>query len=90
MSQNQPDINLAPPITMVEKYVSESHYVLCASPKGANMRWTRDSAEPIPETKGRYVTSLSVCPLWFLRKVTRCGEYRNETYSSIEDGGSFE
>lgn len=85
MSQKQPDINLSPSFTMVEKYVSESHFVLCTNPLGVNTSWTRGSAELIPASKGRYVTSLSVCPLWFFRKVTRWSEYRNETYSSIED-----
>jgi len=90
MSQKQPDISLSTSETVVEKYLSTKHFVLCTSPKGVDMRWTRNSAEHITETKGRYVTSLSVCPLWFLRKGTRWGEHRNETYSSIEDGGSFE
>jgi hypothetical protein len=90
MSQQQLDIKLTPSDTMVEKYVFNRHYVLCTSARGVDLRWTRDSAEHIPAMKGRYVTSLSVCPLWFLRKVTRWGEYRNETYSSLEEGGSFE
>jgi hypothetical protein len=79
MSQEQPDINLSPKDTVVEKYVSGTHFVLCTSQKGVDMRWTHDSAEHITATKGRYVTSLSGCPLRFLRKVTRWGEYRNET-----------
>jgi len=71
MSQMKPGINLSPSDTMVEKYVSSSHFVLCTSPDGVDMRWTRNSADHITATKGRYVSSLSVCPLWFLRKVTR-------------------
>jgi hypothetical protein len=90
MSQKQPDISLSTSEAVVEKYVSSKHFVLCTSPNGANIRWIHNSAEHITETKGRYVTSLSVCPLCFLRKVTRWGEYRNDTYSFIEDGGSFE
>jgi len=84
MSQKQPEINLSPSDITVEKYVSSQHFVLCTGPKDVDLRWTRDSAEHITATKGRYVTSLSVCPLWFFRKVTRWSEYRNETYSSIE------
>lgn len=90
MSQKELDISLSPSDAMVEKYVSSSHIVFCTSRTGGDISWTRDSGEHITANKDGYVTSLSVCPLWFLRKVTRWGEYRNETYSSIGDEGSFE
>jgi hypothetical protein len=56
MSQKQPGINLSPSDPMVEKYVSNSHIVLCTGPKDVDMRWTRDSAEHITATKGRIHT----------------------------------
>jgi hypothetical protein len=63
MSQNQSDITLTPPNTVVEKYMSDKHHVLCSSPKGIDMKWTHNSAERIPSTKGRYVNPLSGWPL---------------------------
>jgi hypothetical protein len=62
VSQKQADITLTPSDTVMEKYVSDSHYVLCTSPKGVDMRWTHDSAVHITATKGRYVTSVAACP----------------------------
>jgi hypothetical protein len=63
MSQNQSDITLSPSNTVMEKYVSYNHHVLCTSPKGVDLKWTRNSGERIPTTKGRYVNPLSGWPL---------------------------
>jgi hypothetical protein len=84
VSQKEPDISLSPADTEVESYVSSSHYVSCISPRGVDMRWTRDSTERITATKGRYVTSLSLSSL-VLWKVAGCSGYRNKSSRKDED-----
>ncbi|XP_069688226.1 lachesin-like [Periplaneta americana] len=53
VSQEEPLITLSPSYKEVERYLSDSHFVTCKSPRGVHMMWTKNMTDKIFATKGR-------------------------------------